>query len=124
MDRQEKPRRRSDFADQGLSRSDARVLGSPTGREAGNDPDARLPDDVRRTMGARPRSDVTGKHDAGSGASETTDGLEPTDETTRRNAEEVPLAPEPEDRDEAEELRQEGAEEAPVFDEARKPPRT
>jgi hypothetical protein len=105
----------------------ARVLGSPLGRETdqGAIPGALNEDEVRRPTGAKRRSDVTGKHDVGVGANETPDGLSARDESVRRQAEDVPLAPEPEDEDEAAELEQEGSpQDPPVFDQAGKPPRT
>jgi hypothetical protein len=56
-------------------------------------------------VGGRPRSEVTGRHDAGSGANETADGLTSMEEAIRRGAEDVPIgAPEPE------------LEDLPVFD--------
>jgi hypothetical protein len=41
-------------------------------------------------IGARPRSDITGKHDEGSNANETIDGLDEETEDLRRNTEDVP----------------------------------
>jgi hypothetical protein len=94
MDQTEKPKARSEFANTGeLNDTDAPALVGPTGRE------------VPSSIGGRPRSEVTGRHDAGSGANETIDGLTSSEEELRRHAEEVPLgAP-------AKEL-----EELPVFD--------
>src|SRR5690606_25003844 len=86
MDRKEKPRSRSDFANRGLETSDARVLGSLAGREPnkGADPGGMNEDEIRQPVGAPRRSDVTGRHDAGIGANETADGLSGTEEATRR----------------------------------------
>ncbi|MEN3378674.1 MAG: hypothetical protein V7604_4029 [Hyphomicrobiales bacterium] len=41
-------------------------------------------------VGGRPRSDITGKHDEGSDANETIDGLDEEAEDLRRNTEDVP----------------------------------
>jgi hypothetical protein len=41
-------------------------------------------------IGGRPRSDITGKHDEGSNANETIDGIEEEAEDLRRNTEDVP----------------------------------
>ncbi len=120
MDRQEKPRRRRGFANQGLDEGDAQALGTLTGREP-----HRLKERTQASedqpVGASRRSDVTGRHDNGD---ETIDGLTGSEEAARRQAEDVPLASEPEDDDEAAELAEEGAEETPVFDEASQPPRS
>lgn len=67
-----------------------------------------LPDPTASIQtGGRPRSEVTGQHDAGSGANETVDGLTSSEEAIRRGAEDLPIgAPE---RD---------LEDIPVFDRA------
>ena len=81
MDRTEKPKVRSEFANNSeLNEGDASALIGPTGREA------------PCPVGSHPRSEVTGRHDAGSGANETKDGLTSLEEELRRNAEDVPLA--------------------------------
>jgi hypothetical protein len=49
------------------------------------------PSGMARPIGARPRSEVTGSHDAGTGANETRDGLTFSEEATRRGAEETPI---------------------------------
>ena len=41
-------------------------------------------------IGGAPRSDITGKHDEGSDANETVDGLDEDAENLRRNTEDVP----------------------------------
>jgi hypothetical protein len=41
-------------------------------------------------IGGRPRSDITGKHDEGSDANETRDGLDEEAENLRRNTEDIP----------------------------------
>jgi hypothetical protein len=110
MDRIERPKSaRSEFANQGeIPRADPAESDTPTGREdhlglaeAG----ATAASDIRQPIGAEPRSELTGSHDAGSGANETTDGLTDLDETLRRAAEETPSG-RPESADE----------DVPVFD--------
>lgn len=96
MEQTEKAKPPSEFANEGeLNETDAAALPGPTGRE------------VSGGVGGRPRSEITGRHDVGSGANETVDGLTSSDEELRRGAEDVPLgAPAPE------------LEEIPVFDRA------
>jgi hypothetical protein len=80
MDQTEKPKVRGEFANTGeLNESDASALIGPTGRE------------VASPVGGRPRSEVTGRHDAGSGANETLDGLTSSEEELRRGAEDIPV---------------------------------
>jgi hypothetical protein len=101
MDRTEKPKRSREFANQpDVSGSDAAALSSITGREASRV----LPNDAAKSVGAQPRSEVTGRHGPGSGANETVDGLASTEEATRRGAEDTPSPP---DRE---------LEDLPVFD--------
>jgi hypothetical protein len=102
MNRTEKPKRSSQFANESeVNPSDAAALPSITGREANNV----VPSDVAKPIGAHPRSEVTGRHDAGSGANETVDGLTSTEEAIRRGAEDTPIgAPDA------------GPEDVPVFD--------
>lgn len=104
MDRIERPKKRREFANRGeVSEIDAAALPSSTGRETSST----KPSDIARPIGARPRSAVTGRHDAGSGANETVDGLTSSEEATRRGAEDTPIgAPEQE------------LEDLPVFDRA------
>jgi hypothetical protein len=45
--------------------------------------------EIKKPIGAQPRSEVTGHHDAGSGADETLDGLTETEEALRRAAEDI-----------------------------------
>jgi hypothetical protein len=71
-----------------------------TGREPGR---AEQPEPV----GAQPRSGLTGRHDAGSGANETMDGLTSSEEAIRGGAEDTAIG-EP-DRE---------IEDLPVFDRA------
>ena len=87
MDRTEKRKKRREFANSSeVSETDAAALPSATGRETSSSE----PNDSARSVGARPRSDVTGRHDAGSGANETVDGLTSSEEATRRGAEPLP----------------------------------
>ena len=104
MDRTEKRKKRREFANSSdVSQTDAAALASATGRETSSP----APSDIARSIGARPRSEVTGRHDAGSGANETVDGLTSSEEATRRGAENTPIgAPKPE------------LEDLPVFDRA------
>jgi hypothetical protein len=96
MDRQEKPRsaRPSEFnnADE-INESDAALLESPTGREdhRGLTESSRVAgSEIKKPIGARPRSEVTGRHDEGSDANETTDGLNSSEEALRQAAEDTP----------------------------------
>ena len=52
--------------------------------------DSASPDDITQAIGAVPKSTITGKHDAGSDANETIDGLNETDEMTRHVVEDLP----------------------------------
>jgi hypothetical protein len=76
-----------------LAKSDEVLLETPLGRE--NDygaPDRGVitEDEIRKDVSARPRSEVTGRHDEGSDANETVDGLDEMGETVRRYAEDLP----------------------------------
>jgi hypothetical protein len=84
-----------------LSETDAATVPSETARMS----TANEPAGIARSIGARPRSEVTSGHDVGSDANETVDGLTSTEEAIRRGAEDTPIgAPEQE------------LEELPVFD--------
>ena len=95
MDRVEKsPKGKSPYANEGeIADRDAPLLETPEGRTDDRGLSARGTDldaDVRNVpVGAVPRSEVTGRHDAGSGANETTDGLDPVEEATRASAEDI-----------------------------------
>jgi hypothetical protein len=104
MDRIERPKKRRELANNGeVSKTDAAALPSATGRETRSTP----PSDIATSDGTRPRSRVTGRHDAGSGANETVDGLTSSEEAIRRGAEDIPIgAPQRE------------LEDIPVFDRA------
>jgi hypothetical protein len=66
--------------------SDAKLSDTP-----GREPDSAFLSDASKPIGAHPRSEVTGRHDEGSGANETAHGLTPTEEAMRRGAEDVPV---------------------------------
>jgi hypothetical protein len=118
MDRQEKPapKIKSEFANLGeVDPTDAAALDSPTGREdhLGLAEARRVAgSEIKKPIGAQPRSEVTGRHDAGSGANETVDGLTSTEEALRRAAEDVPSGASKDD-----------IEDVPVFDRADLPPK-
>jgi hypothetical protein len=103
--------RPSDFAnDEPIRPEDAAVLDSPAGHEDshGADPGFIGADDVDQPIGARPRSEITGRHDEGAGANETIDGLSETEELTRSYAEDIPTSDDDEDE-----------EDVPVFERGR-----
>jgi hypothetical protein len=106
MDRQEKPKKSTAFANTGqVSEEDAAALASVTGREP--DLPSLAASDIAQSVGMQRRSEVTGRHDTGSGANETADGLNSSEEAVRQGAEEIPIgAPE------------EDIEDLPVFDRA------
>jgi hypothetical protein len=91
--------------------SDAPLLETPLGREndfGAADENTLNKDELERPeVLSRPRSEITGRHDEGSGANETIDGLDEIQEAVRHGAEDIPTS----DRDlEFERL--------PVFDRA------
>jgi len=92
MDRIDKPKKRGEFANRGeVSDTDAAAVPSATGR----DTSSTAPNHIASSVGARSRSEVTGRHDAASGANEMVDGLTSSEEATRRGAEDIPIgAPE------------------------------
>jgi hypothetical protein len=97
---------------------DAAVLESPAGREndSGVTDRGRIANDevARRDVGARPRSEVTGQHEPGTGANETIDGLDGRSEDARRAAEDLPTGGGREDR----------PRDTPVFERGLTPPKT
>ena len=117
MDRIEKPSpvRPSEFANEGeISRTDPALGDTPPGREdhlGFAEAAAVAVSEIKRPIGARPRSEITGRHDPGSGANETIDGLTDTEEELRRAAEDTPTGGMDPDED------------LPVFDRADAPPR-
>ena len=100
----------SEFANQGeITRTDPAEFDSPTGREDHMGLAETRPivgSEINKPIGAQPRSEVTGRHDEGSGANETKDGLTNTEEALRRAAEDTPSG------------RRERDEDIPVFDRA------
>ena len=71
------------------------LLESPLGRENdfGADPGTIAEDEIRHPeVGARPMSTITGRHDEGSGANETIDGLDEIQEAVRHAAEDIPAS--------------------------------
>ncbi len=102
MDRQEKagPTQHSRYANKSEAGvHDTGALASAVERENnhGAEPGSLANDEVNRPPGARSRSEVTGKHDSGSGANETVDGLDSETEAVRRQAENIPTGKEPRD---------------------------
>jgi hypothetical protein len=74
---------------------DGVLLESPLGRENdfGADPGTLTEDEIRHPeVGAVPMSTITGRHDDGSGANETIDGLDEIQEAVRQGAEDTPLS--------------------------------
>jgi hypothetical protein len=106
MDRTDKPKRPEAADGTTPNQSDA-MPSDITSRE----PDSAFASDASKPIGAHPRSEVTGRHDAGSGANETIDGLTPTEEAIRRAAEDMPIG------------RPDEPEDVPVFDRAQAPPK-
>jgi hypothetical protein len=94
-----------------VNETDAPDLLGITGREddLGADPASDSKLDIDQPVGAVPRSTITGRHDSGTGANETLDGLSGTEEATRRAAE---------DETEADDV-----EDLPVFDRAEAMPK-
>src|SRR3954471_5447381 len=71
------------------------LLESPLGRENdfGADPGTLAEDEIRHPeVGAVPMSTITGRHDEGSGANETIDGLDEVQEAVRHGAEDLPAS--------------------------------
>jgi hypothetical protein len=94
MDRTDKPKRPREAAHEPTKNQSDAMLSDVTSREA----DSAFLEDASKPIGTHPRSEVTGRHDAGSGANETVDGLTPTEEAIRRGAEDKPIGrPERED---------------------------
>jgi hypothetical protein len=99
MDRVKRGKRPREFADEGeVGKADSVALRNPIDR--GANPPGMSTSEVNKPIGAYPRSEVTGRHDAGSGANETIEGLTSSEEATRRGAEDTPIGDwgeEPED---------------------------
>ena len=96
--------------------SDAPLLETPMGREndfGAADENTLAEDEIERPeVLSHPRSEVTGRHDEGSGANETIDGLDEYQEAARQGAEDIPVSER--DRD---------FERLPVFDRAESEPK-
>ena len=78
-----------------VPKSDRVLLESPLGRENdfGADPGALTEDEIRHPeITSRPKSEITGRHDEGSGANETIDGLDEIQEAVRHAAEDLPAS--------------------------------
>jgi hypothetical protein len=91
------------------------LLEGPLGREndSGADPGTLAEEEIRHPeVGAVPMSTITGRHDDGSGANETLDGLDEIQEAVRHAAEDVPASERGED-----------FEDLPVFDRAEAEPK-
>ena len=99
-----------------ISKAEQRVLlESPLGRknDFGAEPETLAEDEIRHPeITARPMSTITGRHDEGSGANETIDGLDEIQEAVRHAAEDLPAS---EKGDDFERL--------PVFDRAEAEPK-
>ena len=70
-------------------------LESPASRENdfGADPGASTEEEIRHPeIASRPKSAITGRHDEGSGANETIDGLDEIQEAVRHAAEDIPAS--------------------------------
>ena len=76
--------------------SDAPLLETPAGREndfGAADENTITQDEIERPeTTSRPRSQTTGRHDEGSGANETVDGLDEIQEAVRHGAEDIPAS--------------------------------
>jgi hypothetical protein len=96
--------------------SDTPLLETPMGREndfGAADENTLNEDEIERPeVLSRPRSEITGRHDEGSGANETVDGLDEYQEAARQGAEDIPVS----DRDR-------DFEKLPVFDRAESEPK-
>jgi len=95
-----------------VANPDRVLLESPLGRENdfGLADHGTLNEDevVRPEIASRPKSEITGRHDEGSGANETIDGLDEYQEAIRHAAEDIPASEKPGD----------DFERLPVFDRA------
>ena len=109
------PRKARKRAAAEVAKPDPVLLGSPLGREEdfGADPGTLAEDEIRHPeIASRPKSEITGRHDEGSGANETIDGLDEIQEAVRHAAEDLPAS---EKGDDFKRL--------PVFDRAESEPR-
>src|SRR2546423_3449193 len=109
------PRKARKRAAAEVAKPDPVLLESPLGRENdfGADPGTLAEDEIRHPeVGAHPKSETTGRHDKGSGANETVDGLDEIQEAVRHATEDLPAS---EKGDDFEKL--------PVFDRAEAEPK-
>jgi hypothetical protein len=111
MDQKERPqgaRGNEDALQADIAEEDAGLLDDPAEGDRAEVVGARAvaEAEVARPLGGVPRSKVTGRHDAGSGANETEDGLDSNEEAIRHGAEDIPIG----SGDEADDV--------PVFDRA------
>src|SRR5689334_21425587 len=79
-----------------VSKTDRVLLETPEGREndfGASDRDELINEEIERPeISSHPRSETTGRHDEGSGANETLDGLDQYQEAIRHAAEDIPAA--------------------------------
>ena len=82
---------KENFANQSdVSEQDAPLLPSPTDHLGMAEAGRVVAGEIKKPIGAKPASETTGRHDDGSGANETEDGLSPLEEQLRRAAEDIP----------------------------------
>jgi len=109
------PRRVREQGPAEVPASDRVLLESPLGRENdfGAEPGTVAEDEIRHPeITSRPKSAITGRHDEGSGANETIDGLDEIQEAVRHGAEDIPASEQDDD-----------FERLPVFDRAESEPK-
>jgi hypothetical protein len=91
-----KRRSKPSFVEGEVLPSDAPLLETPLGREndfGAADENTLNQDELERPeVLSRPRSEITGRHDEGSGANETVDGLDEYQEAARQGAEDIPVS--------------------------------
>ena len=96
MDRKERPRGKSRYANtSGLAEDDRAVLVTPGGEthdRGADQPGSMTDEEVRRPVGATPRSQVTDQPQPGVSAEETADGLDDVEEAVRLSAEDQPVS--------------------------------
>ena len=99
-----------------VDKRDRVLLETPEGREndfGASDEGALNNDELERPeIASRPRSEITGRHDEGSGANETIDGLDEYQEAVRHGAEDIPASE-----------RRKTIDDIPVFDRAETEPK-
>ena len=79
-----------------VPKADRVLLETPEDREndfGASDENELINDEIARPeVNSRPRSEITGRHDEGSGANETIDGLDEIQEAIRHGAEDIPAS--------------------------------